>query len=809
MKPSNRRWELSFNTVSTQVSRRVRLIPWAILLLGLAVLLACSDPQDTPRSGPSVPDHPAAQPLQSEAADPPAIPVIAATKSLQKEEVAATSGYPEGTARSQEKEKDSPPASSDKIVAGLQKSGEVRAESSSNGTAAMPSPLSSDSIDPVLSAKMGRDVYVPNTTTVLDGKPNLHASTLKVTPLTDVESIMGYPIVGTRDPLQDLELALTRLVSVANSAGDSPLADLSTAQEVVSILVGNTQGRVYDGFALLNYNRGAFVPEHVPGEYKMKRLTDTGETVVSQIDGKEHRVWEVNLNLLWYRQNFDSDTFLLRIPYEAHPFDEFRINWRIYSLIQEDLAPSTIMNDGFGRIFHGFDSTFTTIPSGNLSEITIDYPSIQHFKGIYNWGWGSHPPRVNFIQPVQEINEQGDLNPVGLSFATRNRENLTIENISDVAPEKKAYRVAQAALDGATGADIAAMLTDPDVSPKGTFRAWMRLADDQRQLPPEAWEILEREDGLTEGEYGSYDMVIAFMNNETYGETPYAQFGAEGKGGVLKDWAQGGQVRVKIINLDNHVHYYRNVDFSVQFNKDVKAAFGNGKFSFEKFNAKPSYGVPKVAEMQWRTGWGFVPHLGIAAQSGVFPRDVDKEKLTPFTDQFGESHLGYLFKGASDYWRFNPPAGIRQGDGLPAGDPLRDADGQDGVKIGVDTEAFGVGKMPAGEITTHPDQGKFPTLQFPGFLRNPLSNGGDIIPPTPKWGPFLVLNPETGTLKGPDGNWWVDQTYFHGRPVLPGESIVANVEAPRAGAQLFYQFDPLFHDNTVFSLHPRSDAVRQ
>ena len=26
--------------------------------------------------------------------------------------------------------------------------------------------------------------------------------------------------------------------------------------------------------------------------------------------------------------------------------------------------------------------------------------------------------------------------------------------------------------------------------------------------------------------------------------------------------------------------------------------------------------------------------------------------------------------------------------------------------------------------------------------------------------------------------------------------------------QLFSQFDPLFHDNSVFSLHPRSDIVR-
>ena len=71
----------------------------------------------------------------------------------------------------------------------------------------------------------------------------------------------------------------------------------------------------------------------------------------------------------------------------------------------------------------------------------------------------------------------------------------------------------------------------------------------------------------------------------------------------------------------------------------------------------------------------------------------------------------------------------------------------------------------------------FAELTYPGFLRNP-GTGGDIIPPTPVWAPFLVQSPETGTLKSLDGGWWVDETYFHGRPVYPGQSIMANIEAP-------------------------------
>ncbi len=663
-----------------------------------------------------------------------------------------------------------------------------------------------DSIDPVLTAIKGSPVRVPNTTPAFRGGAMLHASELVLTPLREATSLTGHPITSVHDPVQDLEMALYELLGAATRAGDGALADTVAAHEVMYILTGETEGRMYDGFALLNYNRGAFAPDHVAGEYKMKRLRDTGETVVSQIDGEDRKIWDVTINMLWHGQNFDSDTFLIRVPYAAHEYDQLRVNWRIYSLIQEDLAPTTITNDGFGRIFHGLDSSFATLPAEYLSEISVNYPSLKHFRGMYVWGWGVHPPRVQFLQPVLEVNAAGDLNPAGQSFATRTRTDLDIDAIGDAAPEKKAYTVAQAALNGASGDDIVAMMTDQGTPPLGTFRQWTRLADDQRQLPPEAWAVMA-DAGYERGEYGDYDIIVAYMNNEIYGETPYGAFGAEGKAGVVRDWDQDDVMNVKVINLDNIVHYYRNVDFGARLSDEMNETFGNGKFSFDKFSPKPSYGVPKVAEMQWRTGWGYVPHLGIAGQAGLFPRQQDRMQLANFTDQFGDTQTGYLFKRASGYWRFNPPEQIRAGDGVAAGDPLRDADGADGVKIGFDTEGFGVAKMPVAAITTHPNQEQFADLKFPGFLRNP-TDGGDIIPPTPVWAPFLTINPETGTLRAPDGRYWTDYTYFHGRPVDPGTAIIANIEAPRAGGQLFYQFDPLFHDNMIFSLHPRADTVR-
>ena len=667
---------------------------------------------------------------------------------------------------------------------------------------------SGDSLDPVLSRGRGSAVYVPNSAVTADGDdlPSLHAGPLEVTPLTGALSLTGHPITGLRDPLQDLEVTLAKLLADARAADEIPLADKAAAQDALDILLGDTQGQVYDGFPLLNFRRDSLTPDQIPGEFKMKRLVDTGETFVSQVDGLRHRTWEVTVNMLWYGQNFDADTFLLRVPFDAHQYDEFRINWRVYSLIQEDLATTMVLNDAWGRIFHGFDSTFEAIPGGHLAELTVEYPSLQHFRGIYTWGWGAHPPRVQFLQPVFESDADGTLNWIGRSFAERTADDLTLEAIGDAAPEKKAYIVATSALNGATGAEIEAMLIRPDASPSGTFREWLRLAGDLRQLPPEAWDVLAHEDGLTLGEFGDYDIVLAYANNEIYGATPYAQPDAAGKGGVIRDWTQGDVIRVKVINLDGTTHYYRNVDFGGAIQEGVAAVFPNGGFSFEKMNPKPTYGVPKAAEMQWRTGWGYMPMLGVIQQHGVFTEESDIAGLTEFRDQFGFTHEGYIFANASERFRFDPPRAARRGDGLDEGVQLYDSHGT-GLLIGVDTEGFGVAQMPVTPITTHPDDQKYPVLDFPDFLENP-GTGGDIIPPIAGWAPFLTLNPETGTLYDPDGIPWVDQTYFHGRPVPANGSIVASVEAPRSSGQLFYQFDPLFHDNMIFSYHPRSDAVR-
>lgn len=694
--------------------------------------------------------------------------------------------------------------------------------------AALADPNDPGVLEPFLSATTGQEVRIPHTDqTAGDDQLNILGNVVSRDARVAI-SLTGHPIEAVRSPNDDFEQALKDLHDAARKARTADMT--AAAEELMDILLGTTEGRIYDGFALLNFNRGAFVDDHVPGEYKMKTLRDTGLTEPG-IDGQPRRIWEADVAMLWYDGQFDSDTFLLRVPAEAHEFDTVRINYRIYSLVREDFSPTTVMMDRRGEAsvqfpFKGLDSVWEAIGSDTVTDLTVKLPPNRLLRGVYTWGWRVHPPRIQFLQPVWEhFNAHTgarELEPQGLSYATRNRM-LSLEDIADAAPEKKAYRVAQAALGGAPAAQVEAMLDDPNTPPRGTWKDWADLAENQRQLPPEARDMLAAE-GIADGRFGPYRMVTVYMNNEMYGDGP--------EGSSIEGWDQGERFQVKLINLDHHTHYFRNVDFGPKLHDDIAANGGAGSHSFEIMNFKPTYGAPKVAEAQWRAGWGFRPHFDVIQQPDVFPRDTDRMGLTPFTDGDGELHFGWQYSAQArgGDFRFNPPPFIIESVEHPSPDRLRDADGQPGLVIGQLTEGYGMAKMcsadefpipgfcardvsafnPSGARNIDTDgDGVNDVLWFPPFLRNPNpAAGGDIIPPTPAWKPFLWINPNNGTLfldpDDPEAGFWADLTYSHGTPVPAGGSLDATVEAPRAAAQVFYQFDDLFHDNAIFSPHPKS-----
>lgn len=682
-------------------------------------------------------------------------------------------------------------------------------------------------LEPALSATTGQTVRIPHTDQA-SGQTQLNIlnNTITDADARGAVSILGFPITRVESPNDDMKEALKDL---KDAARDNKTAEMqAAAQDLMNILLGTTQGRIYDGFAMLNFNRGAFVPDHVAGEYKMKTLHDTGLTEQG-IDGQPRKIWEANINLLYYDGQIDSDTFLLRVPVAANEFDTVRLRYHIYSLEREEFAPTVVMQDkrlpaSVQFPFKGFDAVWVPINGGLVTELTVKMPPVRLLRGVYTWGWRVHPPRIQFLQPVYEqVNAHTgnvELEPEGQSYAFRNRE-LSIDGISDAAPEKKMYIVARTVLGHKNAADIYSWLTKDNEGPRGTWDQWADLAKEQRQLPPEAWDILAQE-GIQPGHFGPYRFVSVYMNNEMYGDGP--------DGNKIAGWNQGDRFQVKLINLDQHTHYFRNVDFGPRLHDDIAQSNASAaSHSFEIMNFKPTYGAPKVAEAQWRAGWGFRPHFDVIQQQDVFSRGSDKLLLKTFFDGHNAQHAGFQYSAFARQgdFRFNPPPAIIGSAEEPAPNPLRESDGTPGIVLGQLTEGYGFAKVCSNaqfapgsfceedisrfnpdnvkNVDTNGD-GVPDVLWFPPFLRNPNANGGDIIPPTPAWKPFLFLNPHNGSLfinpKNPSLGYWADLTYAHGAPIKAGASLNANIEAARGSAQVFYQFDDLFHDNDIFSPHP-------
>ncbi len=720
--------------------------------------------------------------------------------------------------------------------------------------------------EPFSSALEGRDIRVPNTDQSVDGAEQSNAENIEIVDAVDAHSLLGHPITQLSSPNDDMRLAIQ---GIANAAADGDSAGMEAyATELKAILYGTTEGRAYDGFSMLNFNRWKsseigpehFPPDAVPEEYKTKTVSlirdDNGDPVTNEspFDGEQRQVWEADISMVYYDGQIDSDTFLLKFPFrdannseedelalnpevEQYDWDDtVQINYTIYGLAPEDFSPTMVMLDRREQLntvqfpFKGMDHVWIGFEAGEVLKVTVKYPPVRMLRGVYTWGWRVHPPRIQFLQPVFELFNQvtkvAELDPQSESYAYRNREELTLDSIGDAAPEMKMLKVANAVLDGESAATIEAWVNDPNLGPRGTWVDWTNLAKFQTQLPPEAWDILLAEDGLEFGDYGDFSMVSVFLNNEMYGEGPALN--------EIRTWLQGENRFAKLINLDNHTHYFRNVDFGPRLHDDILRCCAGGFTSFEIFNFKPSYGAPKVAEMQWRAGWGFRPHFDVIQQPDVFLRGRDRTLLAPYTGGFGSHHFGYRYseEGRDGDFRFNPPDFIVSD--IPGADSLRDADGEPGLLIGQHTEGYGVQQMcpqdPLGDFCqtdfgpfnpngalnwpepNNPDVEKT-ELRFPPFLRNPdqvSANAGDIIPPTGAWKPFIFISPYNGTIwndpADPSQGFWVDGTYGHGAPVFQQTGLNTTIEMPRSSGQVFYQFDDLFHDNSIFSPHPLTDG---
>ena len=702
-------------------------------------------------------------------------------------------------------------------------------------------------VEPTLSRMLGYDYRIPNSHQVSAFSDLLNiVGTVKRRSAKGKKNAKGNTIQTVSSPNQDLHDAMDALVDAARDGKVVEMRGAATA--VMDILLGRTTGRIYDGYAMLNFNQGAVGPAHVPGEYKMKRLRDSGQTFLGP-DGLPRRIWEVTVNLIWYDGESDSDTHFLVVPETADPLDALRVHYRIFSSVREDFAPATLLegyrpDEGVVVPLKGLDSTWVAVQSDQIVEVSVDHPPVSMVQGVLTWGWRTKPIRTQYIRLVRETRNAHtgalELEPEGLSASARCRM-LGIEEIGDAAPEKKMYQVAQAALGGTPAAQVYAMATTPGIAPFGEWDDWTRMAERKDELPIEAWAILAQE-GIYPGAQGPrplgpYDAVLVYVNNEIYAldadpELPPGKILPE----LEPRWDQGQTIEVKLINLDDHTHYYRNYQVGPELHNDIETCeyAPAGGHSIEIFNHKPVFGGAKEEELQWRAGWGLMPYRDVELQDDLFFLPFDGGLLTPFRNGAGESLLGWQYPPAlrGGDFVFDPPRTLLGEPGEPAAGPLRESDGSRGLVIGTTTPGYGSAKLcdhighPIGDWCRtdrspfHPQArknvdlngDKIPdVLWFPPHLRNPDPAGGDLILSNPDWEPFLYLNPDNGTIwidpMDQNQGYWVDRSYVHGMPLQPGEATHASILVPRSAAQVYFQFDGVFADDAVAALGWRHEDV--
>jgi len=246
-------------------------------------------------------------------------------------------------------------------------------------------PNSPGVLEPVLTAIDGVARRIPHTDQANGDQLLTPVGPVVTRAASDSQSILGHPITSVESPNDDMKDALKDMFDAAKD--DDVVEMRAAARELKNILMGTTEGRIYDGFAMLNFNRGAFMPDHLPGEYKMKVLRDTGLTEPG-IRGGQVKIWEVDINMFFYDGQIDSDTFLVRVPVGAGEFDTVRINYRIYSVDREDFAPTVVMLDRRmpGSVqfpFKGFDSVWIPFSKGDVVEFTMATPPLGLQRGIY------------------------------------------------------------------------------------------------------------------------------------------------------------------------------------------------------------------------------------------------------------------------------------------------------------------------------------------------------------------------------------------------------------------------------------------
>jgi hypothetical protein len=679
-------------------------------------------------------------------------------------------------------------------------------------------------LDPVIQELVGRTWRLPASHQVAGASEQINiVGRVKRKPANQSQSATGQPITnaGVSSPNRDLRDALRDLDDA--SANQQTGLMMTLAQEMRSIILGTTQGRIYDGFALLNSNRGGWLQDHIPGEYKAKRAEDRGHTALG-LDGQTHTVWEVDVNLHYFDEEVDTDTYFLLIPPQADFRDMLLVHYTVYSTTTESFAPTTMLQDvdpfGAGILpSKGFDSAWKPLGTDQVTSLSMNHGPLGTIRGLQIWGWYAEPDRSVFIQPVWESLHPQTAAPQRDARGKVMMEQMASLSAADVgpaAPEVKVLTVVEAVMQGASPAQVQAMMNNPQVAPLGTHDQWHDVLSNRSIFPQEALDLLALEgifpDVIGPNRLGPYDAILVYANHELYMDSLDLLEGHD----PLTGWAvplphdvQNEKVLLKVINLDNTTHYLQSFDYGPALHDDIGtcSTAPSGGHSLEVFVDQPVQGAPKMAELQWRLGWGIRRGFGTLPQFDIFTQAADLAGLTSFQDEDSVTQSGWQYPAADrgNDWRILPPNSW-----LGGGAQQLQEGGVDGVIIGDATSGFGVAKMPLTDLAAYHPQGLVnvdtdgdgvnDALLFPAWLQNPNALQGDLIPATKLWEPFLYINPNDGSrfknAANPSLGLWADLSFAFGEPLVTGANRSFEIRRPRSLGQALWHVDGLFREST-------------
>jgi len=623
-------------------------------------------------------------------------------------------------------------------------------------------------------------------------------------------SVTGAVIQDSRDVTRNVERSLDDLNDAAN---DSDVGDMrDEARLLRGFVTGQSTGFISDGFPLLHHFQGGFAPDHVDGEYRMKRLTRSDQTFVDE-DGVTRDYWQVSWRLLWTEAGAESDLALLVIPQDAHPNDRILVHFQVYSSAADDVGLMSFLRDSAttaadGLPFKGLDTTWVRLREDHVHDFTVDHGAIGLLREIGIRGWRVKPEsfaRADLAHEIFDVRQQKTtLDPRGQALAAAGRA-AKFSSVGSASPELKVLQLADSVLAGATPAQVRAAMNQVGTAPYGLWEEWANGIQDRLVLPREALEELAHE-GIIPGAdplspLGGYDFVAACTNFEWYGLSVTAA-GAPLISPINRDQRLPGAVHsLRVINLDQTEVGVRLHDYGPALHDDLKECYNapHGGKSLEIFSDKPIWGAPKSDELQWRTGWGFRPGGGVIRQYDLFPRQEDLIGVTHFEDSFGLLQSGWQYPAAwrGGDFRIDPPRALLGRPGLPARQRFEEEDGSSGLVIGTLTPGYGKAKMPTsdlralhplGAVNTDTDGDQIDdALIFPVWLKNPNPQGGDIILRTPNWSPFLYLSPQNGTVHidaaNPNAGLWALETQALGDRVQKGSGSRIDWIRPRALGQ--------------------------